>query len=241
LKDWNAGTTRPGSPGRFYHRRDDAARRTTMASEITTLETLADQINHAHEIAMNWAQTAIDRAIEVGRLLSEAKSLVAHGEWRSWVEANCAFQERQAQRYMRAYERREAIKSNASSEDAFASLNDALASIATPRELPPSEDDDPSTWRPQKRLNEEMDRILAEIDEKLRQHPLSEQERQEGLDEIPRMADELIRRHREMGHEAFWRDMWERPDYPYLMLLIGDDQTRTSFLPLLGTQSPDVE
>jgi hypothetical protein len=102
--------------------------------EIVNLSNLADRINDAHKIAMEWAQCAIDRAIGVGELLTEAKVLVPHGEWEQWVTENCRFGPRQAQRYLRAFEHRDAIRAKATSDVAFESLDGALAAIAAPRE-----------------------------------------------------------------------------------------------------------
>ena len=39
-------------------------------------------------------------AIEIGKRLTEAKGLVAHGEWRSWLEKNVEYSERSAQTFM---------------------------------------------------------------------------------------------------------------------------------------------
>jgi hypothetical protein len=60
-------------------------------------------IGAAHEEALAAAGTAVARAIEVGRLLAEAKSQLRHREWAGWVEAHCAFGTHQAAKYLRAY------------------------------------------------------------------------------------------------------------------------------------------
>ena len=71
-------------------------------------------------IAQTMAPTAEDRTIEVitgeildakraggeailtiGRCLIEAKDMLSHGEWRSWLEEQVEFSERSAQRFMR--------------------------------------------------------------------------------------------------------------------------------------------
>lgn len=39
-------------------------------------------------------------AIEIGKRLTEAKGLVAHGEWRGWLEKNVEYSERSAQTFM---------------------------------------------------------------------------------------------------------------------------------------------
>lgn len=39
-------------------------------------------------------------AIEIGKRLTEAKEMVAHGEWRSWLEKNVEYSERSAQQFI---------------------------------------------------------------------------------------------------------------------------------------------
>jgi hypothetical protein len=75
-----------------------------------TLPALAERINVAHEQCLALAKGAVLGFIEVGRLLVEAKGQVQHGEWAGWIEANCIFGIREAQRYMRAYDHREALE-----------------------------------------------------------------------------------------------------------------------------------
>ena len=43
----------------------------------------------------------LNMPLRAGLLLIEAKSLVAHGEWLPWLQANCKTGERQARTYMR--------------------------------------------------------------------------------------------------------------------------------------------
>ncbi len=76
-------------------------------NEIIT--SIAEQINTAHAACMGSMQDSVIKAIEVGRLLLEAKASLGHGEWIPWVEVNCNFDPRQAQYYMNAYKRRELL------------------------------------------------------------------------------------------------------------------------------------
>jgi hypothetical protein len=62
---------------------------------------LVPRINAAHDQAHQSARTAIEHAVECGRLLLEAKAKVAHGQWLPWIEANLSFGVRQAQKYIR--------------------------------------------------------------------------------------------------------------------------------------------
>lgn len=73
-----------------------------MSDLITSeLATLATEINSHHNQAEAKAISAMGHARQAGELLTQAKTLVAHGEWLSWLEANCEVSARQAQRYMR--------------------------------------------------------------------------------------------------------------------------------------------
>lgn len=53
----------------------------------------------------NYLGKTAQNIIEVGKRLTQAKSLVQHGEWRSWLENNFTLDERTAQRFMQISER----------------------------------------------------------------------------------------------------------------------------------------
>ena len=65
--------------------------------------TLGQRINDAHALAIQHAVNAIDYAREAGRLLTEAKANVKHGEWLQWMKDNVQLSERTAQGYMRLH------------------------------------------------------------------------------------------------------------------------------------------
>jgi hypothetical protein len=65
------------------------------------LANLAEQINAAHAAATSALTQGLQHAITTGRLLIEAKKAVPHGEWLSWLAANCTVSERTSQAYMR--------------------------------------------------------------------------------------------------------------------------------------------
>jgi hypothetical protein len=60
---------------------------------------IAGRINAAHDRASAAARSAIEHAIECGRLLTEAKAQLPHGLWLPWLEANTVVGVRQAQRF----------------------------------------------------------------------------------------------------------------------------------------------
>jgi hypothetical protein len=80
-----------------------------MNTAVASLASLASRINAEHEAFLATAERAIDRAVEVGRLLCEARAEVPEGRWIAWVESNCSFGERQSQRYFEIYSNRQLL------------------------------------------------------------------------------------------------------------------------------------
>ena len=62
----------------------------------------ASEINEAHRLARDSAETSVQYAIRCGELLTAKKATLRHGEWKAWVEANCEFSYRSARVYMSA-------------------------------------------------------------------------------------------------------------------------------------------
>lgn len=98
-----------------------------MGEIETTANDLAIQINAEHEACIGAASTAVEHAIEAGRLLIEAKSQVPHGGWMAWVKENCRFSQDRANCYMR-------VSANSSHAMNFSSIRQALAMLAAPTE-----------------------------------------------------------------------------------------------------------
>lgn len=97
------------------------------------LPLLADEIRQAVASARQNARATITSAISAGEKLIEAKTLVPHGAWLPWLEANCEISERQAQKYMRLARSKSAVTADLGIEAAI----DALASgPARPEFLP---------------------------------------------------------------------------------------------------------
>ncbi len=97
-------------------------------SEITT--SIAEQINAAHAACLASMSDSVVKAIEVGRLLSEAKAKLTHGEWIPWVEVNCDFDIRSAQVYMQAFKNRELLENQIRSTASYLdSMRGALRAI----------------------------------------------------------------------------------------------------------------
>ena len=68
----------------------------TMAppTESRSIETITDEILDAK-------RAGGEAILTIGRCLIEAKDMLSHGEWRSWLEERVEFSERSAQRFMR--------------------------------------------------------------------------------------------------------------------------------------------
>ncbi len=53
------------------------------------LDVLSEKINKSYASSISALRTTLERAIECGGLLNEAKSQLKHGEWLPWLEENC--------------------------------------------------------------------------------------------------------------------------------------------------------
>lgn len=88
---------------------------------------------------------AVDRAgpprIECGQVLTEAKALVAHGQWLPWLSANTQVDERTARRWMRFAKNAEAVlaKSATSADLTFAEIDRDLSASASASEKMPDD------------------------------------------------------------------------------------------------------
>lgn len=69
-------------------------------SNQNAIVTKAEEINRFHSLAFSKAEEAIDAAKNAGELLLEVKKSLQHGQLQRWIETNCQFSVRQAQRYM---------------------------------------------------------------------------------------------------------------------------------------------
>jgi len=87
----------------------------------------ADRINIIHSEMTGHMMTAVKKAIEIGRLLTEQKEQLAHGEWIPWIRSNIVFSERQANKYMQIYSNK---NSGSYLLDGATSINKAVALLA---------------------------------------------------------------------------------------------------------------
>jgi hypothetical protein len=68
---------------------------------VTTL-CVASDINEAHRLARQSADSAVQHAIRCGELLIEQKARLKHGEFGEWIAAHCKFSQATANNYMKA-------------------------------------------------------------------------------------------------------------------------------------------
>ena len=106
----------------------------STVQEIRTAENIAIEIN---TIKKQTQKVMLAASIEIGRRLSEAKSLVPHGSWGDWLEQNVNYSERTAQNLIKIYDQysdkgMDALFGN--DLDAFAELSytQAVALLALP-------------------------------------------------------------------------------------------------------------
>lgn len=69
----------------------------TQRNEVAVLDRLAMQ-------AKICIQNARMNLLQLGRVLTEARPLVPHGEWENWVKTNTSMSKRAAEQYMQAYQ-----------------------------------------------------------------------------------------------------------------------------------------
>jgi hypothetical protein len=62
---------------------------------------IVEAIRREHEAATNAARSALDHALECGRLLAEARHDIAHGGWEAFVSQRCGIAPRTARLYLR--------------------------------------------------------------------------------------------------------------------------------------------
>jgi hypothetical protein len=68
------------------------------------VERLVPQINKSHALAQEAGGTMLSHMLEAGRLLSELKEMVKHGEFEASVERSCEFSLTTARRYMKLFD-----------------------------------------------------------------------------------------------------------------------------------------
>jgi hypothetical protein len=111
-------------------------------SELITI-TIAQQINDLHQQAedaySDGYRRALEYALSAGRLLTQQKAMLDHGQWKPWVEANLTLSVRRAQEYMQLAEHTPQLEEARAS--AHLSIEDALRRLRKPRPPKPTASD----------------------------------------------------------------------------------------------------
>ena len=106
-----------------------------MSTAVITMIDRAtiDLINEEHELCERASQDALGHAIEAGKLLTEVKAQLNHGEWLPWIDENFTGSERTAQIYMQVAGKQEVLNTQTS---ALLSIAGALEQISEPKPKP---------------------------------------------------------------------------------------------------------
>jgi hypothetical protein len=70
----------------------------------------SDQICQLHADIVGNLKMSLEKAIQIGELLTEQKKELKHGQWGHWIRKNVPFTQATAANYMRIYEHREEFK-----------------------------------------------------------------------------------------------------------------------------------
>jgi hypothetical protein len=97
---------------------------------------IASRVNDEYALMTGDMTRAVQRAIRIGELLTQAKADVAHGEWLPWIQQNLVFSERHARKYMQVYANRSRVADLGAS-----SLREAVALLAEPKDEPAESED----------------------------------------------------------------------------------------------------
>jgi len=93
---------------------------------------IAAAIRREQEAASAAAQSAVDHALEAGRLLAEARQGIPHGGWESFVRDRCGIAPRTARLYLQLDANRERLANR--QRDAGLTVREAARLVAEPKD-----------------------------------------------------------------------------------------------------------
>lgn len=96
-----------------------------------SLDALAAKIDLHHQGAMVAFSKGIEHILKAGDHLIEAKTLVGHGNWYPWLEANTSVSKRMAQYYMRLTRAHAKLPEGKAKRVSDLSLRDAIRAISS--------------------------------------------------------------------------------------------------------------
>jgi hypothetical protein len=115
---------------------------TTTPTSTGLGDGLTAAIRQEHEAASTAARSALQHALECGRLLAEAKQAIPHGSWEAYVKDACSIAPRTASLYLRLHRHRDRLPNRQRAADL--SVRQAARLLERPRakaepELPAAE------------------------------------------------------------------------------------------------------
>ena len=102
-----------------------------MAELTLTGETLVVAIRTEHEAASAAARSALEHALECGRLLAQARAEVPHGSWENYLSDTCGIAPRTGRLYLRLHAHRDRLGNR--QRVAGLTLREAVKLVAEPR------------------------------------------------------------------------------------------------------------
>ncbi|MCJ7447963.1 MAG: DUF3102 domain-containing protein [Bacteroidales bacterium] len=84
----------------------------------------AKKINTLHEGIMSLLHQGIEKAVEIGELLTGKKAELQHGEFGIWIKDNLIFTDRTAQRYMKLFENKDKVLQTGNISEAYKMLGE---------------------------------------------------------------------------------------------------------------------
>ena len=129
--------------------------------EVAKLGTLAERINAEHRACGLALGTALEHALEAGRLLAEVKASLPHSEFGPWLESNFSWSDRTARVYLRLHDHRDEIEAKRQSS-ATLSIDRALKMLRPPKPPPLWERDLPFDPQEAPGLDPDVERGLEE-------------------------------------------------------------------------------
>jgi len=113
------------------HKTGDHDMETKVETLIVAGEDLAALIRREHEAASTAARSALEHALEAGRLLARAREGIEHGGWETFVRDRCGIAPRTARLYLRLDANRERLANR--QRVAGLTVREAARVLAEPR------------------------------------------------------------------------------------------------------------
>jgi len=130
--------------------------------------TTEQRINSLHEGLKALLQRGIEQALEIGKLLTEKKSELKHGQLGQWIRDNLIFSERTAQRYMNLFDNRSKIEGADNISEAYKMLSEKNDNVSH------LEQSGIMGWEPEK-WPEKIQEAYAMLNEMLLKDPENEE------------------------------------------------------------------